>query len=61
MARPKKTASETASTYQPNYMIDMSNIQTIADVKAVLAYLVKDLKIPQDGDIAGIAHLVVLK
>ena len=39
----------------------MSNIQTLADVKAVLAYLVKDLKIPQDGDIAGIAHLVVLK
>ena len=61
MARPKKIISEPTSTHQPKYMIDINNVQTLADIKAVLAYLVKDLKIPQDGDITGIAHLVVLK
>lgn len=60
MARPRKT-DEVTLMAKPNYMINMEYVNNVADIKAVLAYLTKDLKIPQDGDITGIAHLVDLK
>lgn len=60
MARPKRTEEITLMA-QPNYMINMNYVNDMADIKAVLAYLTKNLHIPQDGDISGIAHLVELK
>lgn len=53
MARPKKIT-------QPKryYQINIGRIDTDDDILDVLEYLTKDILIPLDGDLAGIAHLV---
>jgi len=60
MARPRKHPIEQPAEVKDErgFVFDMNQLNTFQDVKSVLEYLTKDIKIAPDGDLTGIAHLV---